>query len=510
MTSKTKVLFIGIDSADKDLILQWANAGLLPTFQNLLQKAAWGVTTSPVGFYVGSLWPSFATGISAARHGRYSYSQLTTGSYQTYRYNILDLKGERFWDTLSHAGRRVAIIDVPLTPPSENLNGIQITDWGVHKANNKDIFYTWPPSLLPEIEAEFGRDPIRRCNDIQHTPEGFKDFRDKMIARTNKKEALSKKFLTQGEWDLFLTVFTEPHCVGHQCWHIHDSTHPKHQPALVKALGDPVQDLYKALDASIGKLLAEVGPETMVFVLASHGMGLHDGVGSFLNAILRRLEKVEDPNPSPLGKLLKSFRKPLGKLLKPLLRKSNAPVGDFAAVTLNVSDRKCFVLPNNDACGAIRINLVGREPQGKVQPGTEYEEFCQQLTEDLMAIVNDRTGEPVVQKVLRTSDYYQGEELDNLPDLIVEWNRKPPIPSVSSPKIGKLKNSYGGVRTGDHKPDGLFFVTGPGVKPGQIEQPTSVLDFAPTLAHLLHVPLPYAEGKVIPAVSAIALEGSPK
>ncbi|HEY5140594.1 MAG TPA: hypothetical protein VIJ25_14960, partial [Methylococcales bacterium] len=75
MTSKTKVLFIGIDSADKDLISQWANAGLLPTFQSLFQKAAWGVTTNPVGFYVGALWPSFATGVSAARHGRYCYEQ---------------------------------------------------------------------------------------------------------------------------------------------------------------------------------------------------------------------------------------------------------------------------------------------------------------------------------------------------------------------------------------------------------------------------------------------------
>lgn len=510
MADKTKVLFIGIDAADKDLIIQWANTGLLPSFASLFQKAAWGITTNPIGFYSGSLWPSFATGISAASHGRYSFSQLKTGSYQSHKYNIFDLKGELFWDTLSRAGRRVAIIDVPLTPPSENLNGIQITDWGVHKANHNDIFYTWPPSLAPEIESEFGRDPIGYCNAIKRTPDGFMDFRDKLLARTNNKEALSSKFLAQENWDLFLTVFTESHCVGHQCWHIHDSTHPKHKPALVKVLGNPVQDLYKAIDASIGRLLAEVGSQTIVFVFASHGMGLQDGVNSFLNNILLRLEKIESPKLSPLKKLLKYLKKPAKRLLKPLQRKRNIPVGFSAVVSLNVEERKCFPLFNNDACGAIRINLVDREPQGKVYPGTDYDEFCQQLTKDLMAIVNDRTGEPLVKNVIRVSDYYQGEYLNNLPDLIVEWNRQTPILFVSSPKIGKLENSYSGVRTGDHKPDGLFFVTGPGVKPGKSEQPISVLDFAPTLAHLLQVSLPYAEGKVIPAISAISLESLPK
>jgi predicted AlkP superfamily phosphohydrolase/phosphomutase len=505
MTSKTKVLFIGIDSADKDLILQWANAGLLPTFQNLLQKAAWGVTTNPVGFYVGALWPSFATGVSAARHGRYCYEQTKTGSYQQHRFNNFDLKGELFWDVLSRAGRRVAIIDVPLTPPSENINGIQITDWGVHKANKRDIFYTWPSSLVSDIEDEFGRNPIPVCNEIQRTPVGFKDFRDKMLERASKKAELSSKFLAQEEWDLFLTVFTEPHCIGHQCWHIHDSSHPKYDPSLVNALGDPVLDLYRGLDAAIGRVMANVGPETTVFVYSSHGMGPHYQPVAYLDEILRRLNGEEILNLN----LLNHSSKFLKRLLRFVLKKVNVAIPENLA-TLEMADHKCSSVSNNNSSGAIRINLIGREPEGKVHPGIEYDRFCQQLSEDLKAIVNDDTGEPLVREVLRTSDYYQGEYVKDFPDLIVEWNRNHPISSVSSPKIGTIRHSFDHIRTGDHLEQGIFFITGPGINPGQIEQPTSVLDFAPTLAHLLKVPLPNVEGQVIPGISEITLEGSPK
>lgn len=513
MASPTRILFIGIDSADKDLILRWSREGLLPTFSLLLDQSAWGITTVPVGFYVGAVWPSFATGVSPARHGRYNFSQLRTGTYETYRYNSFDLEGERFWDILSASGQRVAIIDVPLTPPSAPFNGIQITDWGVHKANQSDVFHAYPLGLVSEVKAEFGVNPIPRCNDITRTPEGFRFFMDAMIARTTSKEQLSAKYLRQGKWDLFLTVFTEPHCVGHQCWHLHDASHALHDRPLADALGDPLLAAYRALDASIGRLITEVDKDTYVFVYSSHGMGPQDGVGSFLERILLRLDQHDAAKRStPARKSLRSSvakkvrtysRRPdwllwrLRKLLQPDLA---FPVPDFAAVTLHVEDRRYFMLSNNDACGAIRINLVGREPQGKVTRGEPYEQVCQQLTDDLKAIVYADTGEPLVREVLRTSDFYRGPHLSDLPDLIVEWNRRESPHSITSEKIGLLPNSYSGVRTGDHKPEGVVFVSGPGVPSGPMRQPISALDFAPTLARLLDVPLPEAEGECIACI----------
>ncbi|MFB2935946.1 alkaline phosphatase family protein [Aerosakkonemataceae cyanobacterium BLCC-F154] len=511
MNEKTKILFIGLDAADKDLITQWANEGLLPTFKSLFGKAAWGITNNPIGLYVGAIWPSFATAVDAAKHGCYCYSQINPGTYITTNYSVFDLKGEMFWDTLSRAGRKVAIIDLPRTPPTENVNGIQVVDWLTHDPDIIDRLYTWPRSLAPEIEAKYGKDPIGYCNRLSRNVEGYQHFRDDLISRSQTKELLSRDFLNQGEWDLFLTVFSESHCVGHQCWSLHDPTHPKSDRAIADAVGDPIKDVYIALDAAVGRLLQEVGEETTVFVLASHGMGPHYDGTFMLDDILCRLENVKTPTvgiqiskvinssweETPiLRQVLQPLRNYIWKPLRNRFWKSDKPIR-IALQEPDNSNRKCFTIPNNDTYGGIRINLVDREPNGKINPGAEYEAFCQQLTEDLLAIVNVDTGKPLVSRVIRTADFYQGKYLDHLPDLMIEWNREAPITKVYSPKIGTLEKSFPGVRTGDHKAEGIVFAMGPSIEPGQVEDAISVMDFAPTIASLLGVTLPNVDGKPI-------------
>jgi predicted AlkP superfamily phosphohydrolase/phosphomutase len=85
---------------------------------------------------------------------------------------------------------------------------------------------------------------------------------------------------------------------------------------------------------------------------------------------------------------------------------------------------------------------------------------------------------------------------------MVTWNRSAPIDIVSSPKIGKLDKS--GLilpRTGDHLPVGQFCGIGPGWTPKRHSHDVSVMDLAPTIAFLLGVQMPKAEGKPIEALS---------
>ncbi|MBD2463367.1 alkaline phosphatase family protein [Oscillatoria sp. FACHB-1407] len=511
MGQKAKVLMIGIDAADQRLIRLWARDGLLPTFKILLEQATWGITTNPIGFYVGAVWPSFSTGLSPVRHGRYCYTQLGPGSYKTFKTQVTDVKGEPFWKTLSDAGRRVGIVDVPKTFLTPNLNGIQIVDWGTHDPDFIGQLYTYPETLAADIENQFGRDPVGDCNTISRTVEGYRQFRDDLIHRIETKTALSKHFLNQGNWDLFLTVFSESHCVGHQCWNLHDPHHPKHQSDIVQLIGDPLLAVYQALDKAVGELVAEVDPETPVFILASHGMGPHYDGTFLLDDILCRLENIGvSAAKQQFAKALNTnleevaglswFLKPLKQLVWKPLRdrfwRSDKPFRKAMAEP-DASRRKCFTVPNNDVYGAIRVNLVGREPKGQIHPGAEYDRFCEQLTHDLTEIVNLDTGKPLVKQVLRTADLYQGECLDTFPDLLIEWNREKPIQRVSSQKIGVLEKTFAGVRTGDHQPNGMFFAINSAMPPGQLENVVSVTDFAPTIAELLNVVLPDVDGQSI-------------
>ena len=68
---------------------------------------------------------------------------------------------------------------------------------------------------------------------------------------------------------------------------------------------------------------------------------------------------------------------------------------------------KCFLLRNGASVCGLRVNLVGREPEGLIRPGEEMEAFCDQLTKDLLDIIDLDTGKPVVKSVKRTAELYQ-------------------------------------------------------------------------------------------------------
>ena len=77
-----------------------------------------------------------------------------------------------------------------------------------------------------------------------------------------------------------------------------------------------------------------------------------------------------DPVKALRDLLPKDFRKSLARLLPTRLRDKLAQRVDTAAI--DWSRTRAFCLPT-DLEGCIRINLKGREPQGIVEPGAEYE-----------------------------------------------------------------------------------------------------------------------------------------
>lgn len=497
MSRLAKVLFIGVDAADKDLIWRWAQSGHLPNFRELFQNGAWGVTQGPPGLYVGAIWPSFYTAVSPARHSRYCFRQLVPGSYEIERVSPRDVQNEPFWDILDRSGKRVAVIDVPKTYPSQLSNGLHIVDWGSHDPD-KAGFATWPESMEPVIEEQFGIDAMHNCNAFRLTGEEFKDFRDKLVDRVRKKIELSEHYLDNGNWDCFLTVFSESHCVGHQCWHLHDEQHPKYDQRLVDIAGNPIKDVYQALDTGIGRLIRKAGTDTNVVVFASHGMGPHYDATFMLDEMLLRLEGLPPPvEKRSEGGLQHSLRRAMPRAIRGTTRRARNKVRRVLGVDQysRLAKRRYFQIPNNDVYGGIRINLAGREPRGLILPGKEYDECCAELRRDLMEFTNTVTKEPLVNDVLRSADLYEGENLHYLPDLLVEWNRHTPVSEIFSPKTGPITGLYKKCRTGDHTSKGLVFMTGPSTSPGTFQSPVSVMDLAPTIASFVGVQLDDVEGR---------------
>ena len=525
MTPPTRVLLLGVDAGSAPLVREWATAGVLPTFQRLLRDGLVGATRSVEGFFVGSTWPSFYTGVTPARHGINSLVQLRVGSYDLFRcYTGEFVKREPFWNHLSRAGRRVAICDVPLSGVSEGLNGIQLVEWGSHDANYG--FRAWPPRLARRIRSRFGSHPLSTtCDANRRSPEGFRALTARLVEGVRRKVALTRDLLDQGGWDFFTQVFTEAHCVGHQAWHLHDPRHLAHEAHVATVAGDPVREVYLAIDHAIGELLQAAGDECLVIVLLSHGMCPRYGAQFLLPDILVRLGVgVAPPAPAPqtgpaplsLERLLAVGWRQTPERVKDWLRPGIEQIrrlrdrGDsLPRWSLDPRRSRAFLVDNGLAVGGIRLNLRGREPQGLVSPGAEEQALSRQLAQDLEGIRNLDSGRPMIRRVTRTADLYQGEWLSLLPDLLVAWSEDAQVGSaivgsgagatvrLGSERVGELvgTNRYG--RTGDHQPEGLFVAAGPGVGPGRLSRTVSVMDFAPTLAALLDVDVPSLDGQPI-------------
>jgi predicted AlkP superfamily phosphohydrolase/phosphomutase len=490
------VLFVGIDAMDPDLARGLAAAGTAPALHELLQTAAWAPTTNPAGLVVGGVWPSIWSGVLPSRHGFYCYHQLVNGTYHQRRTSPEDIDRLPFWGPIAEAGLRVCALDVPLTPLRTFPGCAQVVDWGTHDGLLAPA--SSPASLLGQIERDVGVYALGAECDHYARRGAWRELRDRLIDGVEQRTRLTKLELKNPEWDLVMTVFSESHCAGHHLWPFHDRHDQHHDPVATAQHGDLLTDVYEALDRALHDLLATVGGDATLVVLLSHGMGPHFEGDHLLAEILRRLDdSYGRPHPVLVKRerILRTIaRRRHERTLRRALREG--PPGRARLIPCD-SSRRFFKVFNIGLYSGIRVNLRGREPRGRVGPGPELDDLVDRLSSDLLDIVDPDSGHPHITRVLRTASIYQGERLDDLPDLLVEWDPRTAKVRAASDRIGVVHEEYRGVRTGDHRPDGLVFVRGPGIHPGPIEERVHAVDIAPTIATMLGVNLADTDGQPI-------------
>ena len=515
----TRVLVLAFDAGNPDLIRRWGADGTLPHLGALMNRGLVGDTQTAEGF-IHSTWPSFYTGSSPDRHGFHYVAQLKPG---TYDYQLAPVRSEPVWTTLSRARRRSAIFDVPLCHPDPAIQGIHIVDWGA--VENWSTFQTVPASLRGRILADWGAHPLGgRSEDLRSTLESQLALLDQLLRGARARADLSQHYLAQGGWDVFVQVFTESHCAGHNMWHLHDPTHPSHDPEIAAHIGDPLRTIYVEIDAAMGRLI-DAAADATVLILSAHGMSHWYGSEFMLVEILCRLGVAERKRPAPMpeprlpSKAVEGARA-LWRLapegvregvfaLRQRLRPTMDHTFTMPALRVDPSRSRCLPVRNGHLAAGIRLNLAGRELGGLLPSGLEADRFVAELTQDLVEIVDERTGRPLIRNVIRTRDLYTGPRTDDLPDLVLEWDDTLPRGNSNlasgagatvrarSPKIGVVEATNDYARTGDHRPGGIFIAAGPGIRPGQLDRAVSVMDFAPTIGQLLGVDMPEVDGRPI-------------
>jgi predicted AlkP superfamily phosphohydrolase/phosphomutase len=138
-------------------------------------------------------------------------------------------------------------------------------------------------------------------------------------------------------------------------------------------------------------------------------------------------------------------------------------------------------LPNNDSVGAIRISVAGRDQDGLVEPGAEYDEVCRDLSAAFRELTDPETGRKLVLRVTLTHEEFRGPFLDRLPDITVLWDQSFSWDAVHSPRFGTLRVRRQDARSGSHTTHGFALMRGPGVAAGLVLEGHSIYDIAATI-----------------------------
>jgi len=515
-----RVLVIGVDAAEATLIDRWAEAGSLGHFRDLARLGASYKLSNSMTTLPGAIWPEIVTGRSAGTLGQYYHPrQLHTGEAVARKIEAHEVDPQQFyWAHASRAGKRCVVIDQVQTVGVPGFNGVQLFEWGLH--DRHFAMTSDPPSLLQEIRARHGDHPVHQCDTHGASLEGYDELLRGLLHGITQKTRFTLELLAKEQWDLFAVTFSEAHCGGHQFWHLHDPADRRHDHKAPIHLKNALQSVYRAIDDAIGALLRACGSEAVVLVVASHGMGPNLGGPQLLPEVLIRLGlgpgRASAATPAQNGF---TWHKALARGMYTRLRtRVRLPGGRRPLIgsRLGRSVRNYFECPVdldhaavkaasllNDRCGAIRLNLIGREPRGCIRPGEQADRLVASLREQLLALTDD-VGRPIVGHVKTAEEAFGRGHHPDLPDLIIDFRTDiGPVERCQSPTVGPIERLLWkpeAPRTGDHTVESRLWIVGDGLGPasGGIRN-ASVLDIAPTVLHLLGVPAPdELDGSVVP------------
>ncbi len=127
------VLVLGLDGGTLDILRPLAERGVMPALGRLIDEGAAGTLVSTTPWYTVPGWASLMTGVGPGTHGLLHWVASDPSEYFEDRragrrfVTSADISFPTFWDVAGAAGRRVAVVNMPLTYPAWPVNGTMVT-----------------------------------------------------------------------------------------------------------------------------------------------------------------------------------------------------------------------------------------------------------------------------------------------------------------------------------------------------------------------------------------------
>jgi predicted AlkP superfamily phosphohydrolase/phosphomutase/tetratricopeptide (TPR) repeat protein len=283
-----KVLLIGWDGADWQMIRPLIEQGKMPNLKALLEQGVSGNLATIQPILSPMLWNSIATGKRADKHGIYGFIEPKPDRSGVRPVTSTTRKCKALWNILSQSEMTSQVISWFASHPAEPINGSIVSDRFVGQTVAQEKIHDCPPgTFYPEslseemsrlvvgigqIESDTLSPFVPQAAEIDQQEDKRLIKLASLVARTGTVQAAGTHLLHKNkDWDLTAIYFIGIDEFGHTFM-------PYRPPQLegiseedVAIYGDVMENCYRFHDMMLGAQLQLAGPDTTVILISDHG-----------------------------------------------------------------------------------------------------------------------------------------------------------------------------------------------------------------------------------------------
>ena len=364
-----RVVVLGIDGVPYGFLKQLIARKEVTHFARLAAEADFRQMDSVHPTVSSVAWTSFVTGRNPGKHGLYGFVDRAEGAYDITIPLSTTVQSKTIWEVLSDAGKRVFGMNVPVTYPPREVNGILI---GGFLCPSIDKVTRSPEVVgyLKSIDYQVDTDAMlaRRSRDLM--------LPNVMLTLEKRMEAMFH-YLASERWDYFHVHVMASDRLCHFLLGKYEAGDATYADAFV--------GFFRKLDAHLGRLLDELGDDCALVVLSDHGFC------TIKSEVQLSRYLVEEGWTSP------------------------AADGAKHPLDIDASRSRAYSL----IPGRVWVNVRGREPGGVVE-AEDYDAVRDELASTLLAL-RAPNGDAVIRQVLRREEvYWPAGATDPDPDMPVD------------------------------------------------------------------------------------------
>ncbi|WP_363465080.1 alkaline phosphatase family protein [Halogeometricum borinquense] len=484
MEDREKVLLIGLDGLDSQEIQEWLSAGLLQTLSTIKDSGTYDDLLSTQPPWTPCAWPSLLSGRNPGKHGIFDF--FTRDGYDKTLIKRPDVDSPYLFEVADAHGLTSLVINYPVTNPASALeNGAVVPGY---LAQEGVSFH--PEGLREEYEAEYGDYII--YPEYGTDGDAVSEYVDVARCRRDMARFLDSRY----DWDLMAVQFQVTDSIFHD---LDDR--------------DNIRQVLEKVDEFVGEIIDLGDEDPTVLIASDHGMGDYDwtfyinswlaehgycevteGDSQYFRQQKDELKGKEDEvgGPSMLETTVKTVATSLSKVgFSPQRIHSGLsaigvaghverllPTEALVAAQNQVVDHKeskAFQLYFNSL--GVHLNVEGRDPCGVI-PDRDYDAVRSELISELKD-VRDPVGDLVFDDVQPREEVYDGEYLEDAPDIVLTPR------DYRYDVSGSILDKFRRYPHKNHKPEGIILSN----RSLDIDGQAKIYDVAPTVAAALGLPI---------------------